>query len=169
MKKTLILIVALLAFSGIMDAQVYNDNNDVQPIYAAPVYGVLSPSDYFYMMPLSDQMTMIYGSRYRRANNKLLTGVSLTTIVAPTCATLGLTGSLVSAIDDEFGPDAGGVILTVLGIAGTAASLGVGIPLWIKGRRELDEMLDDYSRRYSPRPNLSMGATQNGFGLALNF
>ena len=59
-----------------------------------------------------------------------------------------------------------------VGIAGLGGSLGGGIPLWRKGRRELDWMMDDYVRRYAPKPyssNISVGPTNNGLGLALNF
>ena len=56
--------------------------------------------------------------------------------------------------------------------AALAGSLGVGIPLWVKGRKDLDWMLDDYAKRYGPRPyaaSLSAGPTRNGVGIALNF
>ena len=66
----------------------------------------------------------------------------------------------------------GGIAPAVLGGVGLAGSLGGGIPLWVKGRRELDWMLDDYAERYAPRPyaaSITAGPTRNGFGLALNF
>ena len=40
--------------------------------------------------------------------------------------------------------------MAIIGGAVMAAGLGAGIPLWVKGRRELDWMLDDYTKRYVP-------------------
>ncbi|MBO4434542.1 MAG: hypothetical protein J5769_03705 [Bacteroidales bacterium] len=175
MKKALISVVALLALAGGLRAQDYSGNNDPQPLAISPIYTVPSPGDWFYMMPLTDQMSMIYGSRYRKANSNLLWGISLTTLSAPTCALVGLAGLMIGATDDlgmegySGGVNPGGAILGTLGLIGTAASLGVGIPLWVKGRKDLDDMMDDYSRRYAPKPNITMGPTQNGVGLALRF
>ena len=61
---------------------------------------------------------------------------------------------------------------SVIGGCFCAGSLGAGIPLWSKGRRELDWMMDDYAKRYGPKPysaKLSAGPTNNGIGLAFNF
>ena len=85
------------------------------------------------------------------------------------CALLGLCGNafaqgIIHTID--------GRSPAVLGGIGLAGSLGGGIPLWVKGRRELDWILDDYAERYAPRPyaaSITAGPTRNGFGLALNF
>ena len=177
MKKALFILVALLAMSGALKAQDYRGGSAEEQIYVSPIYTVPSPGDWFYMMPLSDQMSMIYGSRYRKANSNLLWGMSLTTLAAPTCALIGLAGLMIGATDDfgmegyTGGLDTGGAFLGAVGLIGTAASLGVGIPLWIKGRKDLDDMMDDYSRRYAPRPsvNVSMGPTANGLGFALKF
>ena len=60
----------------------------------------------------------------------------------------------------------------IIGAAALAGSLGGGIHLWVKGRRELDYMLDDYAERYGPKPiaaSLTVGPTMNGFGLAYIF
>ena len=172
MKKALIFVVALLAMAGGLRAQDYSGNNDPQPLAISPIYTVPSPGDWFYMMPLTDQMSMIYGSRYRKANSNLLWGISLTTLAAPACALVGLGGLLLGTqdvFDNPGGVNEGGMILAATGLIGTAASLGVGIPLWVKGRKDLDDMMDDYSRRYAPKPNITMGPTQNGMGLALRF
>lgn len=167
MKKTLILIVALLSMSGALKAQDYRTPEDAQPLVISPVYVSPTADDYFYMMPLEDQMSMIYGSRYRKAYGKQLAGIQLSVMVAPLFITTGLAGlAMALGEGDMVGI---GVIAGVTGLIGTGASLGAGIPLWIKGRRELDVMMDDYARRYAPRPNISMGPTSNGLGLALNF
>jgi len=41
--------------------------------------------------------------------------------------------------------------------------------MWILGQKKLDKFIDDYSRRYAPAPRVSVGATDSGLGLALNF
>ena len=66
-----------------------------------------------------------------------------------------------------------GALYVAGGIAG-AACLGAGIPLWIKGNRKLNAIADDYNQRYGRnaygyKSSLSVGATGNGVGLALNF
>lgn len=168
MKKTLILIVALLSMSGALKAQDYRTPEDAQPLVISPVYVSPTADDYFYMMPLEDQMSMIYGSRYRKAYGKQLAGIQLSVMVAPLFITTGLAGLALTLVDGADLPGLS-VVFGVTGLIGAGASLGAGIPLWIKGRRELDVMMDDYARRYAPRPNISMGSTSNGFGLALNF
>ena len=56
-----------------------------------------------------------------------------------------------------------------------AGCLGAGIPLWVKGNRGLRNIADDYNRTYinpdrnENSPNLSLGSTRSGIGLALNF
>lgn len=112
--------------------------------------------------PFDDAMGYsVYGSRYRRAKAMQEWGVILSVVVAP------LAGVLVAySIKQNIkgGAVAGGIV--------TAASLGAGIPLWIKGRRDLDWMLDDYTKRYAPKPygsSLTVGPTMNGMGLAFNF
>jgi hypothetical protein len=103
----------------------------------------------------------LYGSRYRKAKASKGWGVFLSCIAAPASAVLLV-----------YGIDEGGIAPAVLGGVGLAGSLGGGIPLWVKGRRELDKILDDYAERYAPRPyaaSITAGPTRNGFGLALNF
>lgn len=61
------------------------------------------------------------------------------------------------------------------GYIGSAACLGAGIPLWVKGSKGLRKIADDYNNTYvkpdrnSRAPNLSLGATRSGVGLAFNF
>lgn len=111
----------------------------------------------------------IYGSRYRKAAASKGWGVFLSCIVAPV-AGLATGASLdVNMVDQRWCVIGGALVC--------GGILGVSIPLWSKGQRELDSMLDDYVRRYGPKPksenvsstNLSVGPTCNGFGFALNF
>lgn len=167
MKKAFLLILAFLALSSGLKAQDYRTPEDAQPLYVAPVYAPVTADDYFYMMPLDEQMSMIYGSSYRKAKSRLSAGLQLSVMAAPLFIATGLAGLALTFGEGDIA--GAGVIAGVTGLIGTGASLGAGIPLWIKGRRELDNMMDDYSRRYAPRPSISMGTTANGFGLALNF
>lgn len=103
----------------------------------------------------------VYGSRYRKAKASKGWGIFLSVVAAP------LSGVLLA-----YGIDEGGVAPAVIGGVALAGSLGAGIPLWVKGRRELDWMLDDYAERYGPKPyaaSVTVGPTLNGVGLALNF
>ena len=112
--------------------------------------------------PFDDAMGYsVYGSRYRRAKAMQEWGVLLSVVVAP-LAGVFVAHSIKQNI--KGGAVVGGIV--------TAASLGAGIPLWIKGRRDLDWMLDDYTKRYAPKPygsSLTVGPTMNGMGLAFNF
>ena len=163
MKKFLIIAV-LLALSGGLYAQNYRSadgDNDAQRLYIAPQYYGPNEMDYFYMMPLEERLSAIYGSSYRKAASKLWAGRGLCILVAPITGVMSL-GVL---FDDDAMTAIG-----VAGLLGTAASLGAGIPLWVSGRKEMDSILDDYSRRYAPRPfNVTLGPTSSGVGFALNF
>ena len=163
MKKFLIIAV-LLALSGGLYAQNYRSadgDNDAQRLYIAPQYYGPNEMDYFYMMPLEERLSAIYGSSYRKAASKLWAGRGLCILVAPITSVMSF-GVL---FDDDFM-----VAMGVAGLLGTAASLGAGIPLWVSGRKEMDVILDDYSRRYAPRPfNVTLGPTSSGVGFALNF
>lgn len=106
----------------------------------------------------------IYGSRYRKAKASYNWGIFLSCVAAP-----------VAGIGIAYAMD-GWTIAPAWCVAGGLAVgggiLGAGIPLWVKGRKELDWMLDDYARRYGPKPHsarLSAGPTRSGIGLALNF
>ncbi|MBR4212461.1 MAG: hypothetical protein IKR82_00680 [Bacteroidales bacterium] len=113
-------------------------------------------------VPFSDAVGYsVYGSRYRKAKDNQGWGIFLSTLVAP------LSGLLLA-----YGIDEGGFVPAVIGGVALGGSLGAGIPLWTKGRKELDWMLNDYSRRYGPKPttaSVSFGPTKNGVGFALNF
>ena len=105
----------------------------------------------------------IYGSRYRKAVSNKSWGITLC-IVAPVLG-IATAGAL----------DSGGVrtwVIVTGGVLVCGGALGAGIPLWVKGQKELDAMLDDYVKNYGPKPhaaNLTAGLTRSGIGLALNF
>ena len=103
----------------------------------------------------------IYGSRYRKARSTRGWGQVLSLVVAPLSA-ISMAYSLTRR--SEGAAMIGGAIL--------AGSLGAGIPLWVKGQREMDIMLDDYVKRFGPKPyssSITAGPTMNGVGLAFNF
>ena len=112
--------------------------------------------------PFSDAVGLsLYGSRYRKAKSSKNWGMFLTTLVAPASGAF-----IIYSLDHKV---QGGALV---GGAALAGSLGAGIPLWIKGRRELDAMIDDYAQRFSPKPyssSVTVGPTANGVGLALSF
>ena len=163
MKKRLVLTV-LLAISGSLFAQnIYRRDQDDwnRPLFEPE--GPAGPGiEMAYWQPFDDMVGYsIYGSRYRKAKANRNWGVFFCEVIAPISALVAIGG-----IENDT-PGA-----TIVGVAGLAGSLGAGIPLWRKGRRELDRMLDDYARRYAPRPyssSISAGPTRNGIGLALNF
>ncbi|MBQ6286223.1 MAG: hypothetical protein IJK73_01010 [Bacteroidales bacterium] len=164
--KRLFIILAIMTISCSLLAQnpygrdYYDDNG--RPLFPHDAPEFMLGQDYILWQPLDDVIGYsLYGSRYRKAKSSKSWGVFLCTVVAPASAL-----ALAEGIADELP----GYI--VLGAAGLGGSLGGGIPLWRKGRRELDWMLDDYARRYAPRPyssTMSFGPTRSGIGLALNF
>lgn len=140
-------------------------------------YGRISPRE------LSDFIGYsLYGSEYMKARNRLGWGYALTAA--------GISGLLMSftthmvllesdragsmmGFDDmmpaRLGSDAG----IAVGYIVSAGCLGAGIPLWVKGSRGLRKIADDYNKNHiNPphhSPNLSLGSTRNGIGLAFNF
>lgn len=119
-------------------------------------------SDTFAWRPFDNTVGYaFYGSRYRKARCSRDWGIVLSTVIAPASTLLIIKG----INEDTFG----NVIVGALGVAG---GLGAGIPLWVKGRKDLDWMMDDYNQHYGPLSHgetLSLGATTNGIGLAFNF
>ena len=162
--RRLLLLLAVLTVSGSLFAQnLYRRDfreDGFQPLYEPETQDYIYGYDYFrpfdYVVGYS-----LYGSRYRKARSSKSWGVFLCTVAAPISALVAIQG-----LDEDL-PG-----MTVIGLAGLGGSLGCGIPLWRKGRREMDWMMDDYVRRYAPKPyssNISVGPTNNGLGLALNF
>lgn len=165
--KRIILLIACLTMTGSLFAQSpekgWPHRQDREKISIDPNgQDITIDRNSFIWQPFDDVVGYsIYGSRYRKAKANTSWGFFLSCIAAPASAVL-----LVDGIDE------GGVGPAVLGGAALAGSLGVGIPLWVKGRKDLDWMLDDYAKRYGPRPyaaSLSAGPTRNGVGIALNF
>lgn len=164
--KRLFIFLVVLGISGSLFAQnpyrrdYYDDGT--RPLYGPEDPAYLYGPDFLLYQPFDDVVGYsIYGSRYRKAKSRKGWGVFLCTVIAP--------ASILAAIEGIESDLPG---YTVIGIAGLGGSLGAGIPLWRRGRRELDWMMDDYARRYGPRPyssNMSVGPTRNGIGLALNF
>ncbi|MBR5661397.1 MAG: hypothetical protein IKW99_07590 [Bacteroidales bacterium] len=156
MRKFLVMM-AVLTISGSLSAQVIV--REESQLFE-PDEQVYDP--YLYLTPFSDAVGYsIYGSQYRKARATRSWGVDLCLLSAPLFALYACAG-----INNES-PAA-----TLIGLAGFAGSLGAGIPLWRKGQKQLDWMLDDYVKRYGPKPhaaNLSVGSTANGIGLALRF
>ena len=125
-----------------------------------PNYGDSIVYDDFYLMSMHERLLALYGSRYRKAGTRKSTGIFLTTI-APSVFIAGL----IAGANDLEG-------VAWLSMAGTVACLGAGIPLWIKGRKDLDSIYDDYAKNYGARPyssSLTIGPTLNGVGLSFNF
>ncbi len=162
--RRLLLLLAVLTVSGSLFAQnLYRRDfreDGFQPLYEPETQDYIYGYDYFrpfdYVVGYS-----LYGSRYRKARSSKSWGVFLCTVAAPISALVAIQG-----LDEDL-PG-----MTVIGLAGLGGSLGCGIPLWRKGRKELDWMMDDYVRRYAPRPyssTMSFGPTRSGVGLALNF
>ena len=166
MKK--LLLLSLLVMMGVVaNAQSVN-NGETQLLSGEEVITgpegqhIIIDHNSYAWRPFNDAMgRTVYGSRYRKAKSNLGWGVFLAAVVAPVgCA------YLIYSIDRREAP------VGIIGGTIMAAGLGAGIPLWIKGRRDLDWMLDDYTKRYAPKPygsSLTVGPTMNGMGLAFNF
>lgn len=124
----------------------------------------------------------LYGGEYRKASNQYFFGMALTGI-----GVLTLIGSVTGHIfenkarndpdfQDDFFKDHSNYDATgyIIGYTASAACLGAGIPLWIKGDRKFNEIADDYNRNYGRRnlgysSSVTVGPTRSGIGLALNF
>ena len=173
MKRLLCFCLALLTVSGSLFAQ--NEDRTgmewvleegVERVQFDPNYqGITVYSDGW--EPFTDWMGYsVYGSRYRKAKRDISNGSFLVYSSVPLAIALATWGLTVHGDGSQEAVAAIGTA-AVLG-----AGLGFGIPLWRRGQREMDWMLDDYSRRYGPKPyssTLSVGPTSGGIGLALNF
>ncbi|MBR6305460.1 MAG: hypothetical protein IKR38_01600 [Bacteroidales bacterium] len=179
--KKIMLLMAALTVSGSLFAQDgdktgmewIEEFEGKEKVIINPNYGGPSTditTDSFYLLPMDEQLSALYGSRYSNAQIKQLAGISLVALVTPMFGTSTLIFGLsaFSSLGEEgvFG------ILAALSAVGTVACLATGIPLWVSGDREMNSILDDYSRNYAPRPyssSLSFGPTASGVGLALKF
>ena len=165
--------------------------------YVHDPYGYYGPLEYrwghyydrrgrLYADQLQDYLGVsLYGSDYRKANSQYQWGLWLTIGGAFLLTSSITSGAMLSdynrgvaAMNMPGGMQRNdhsglGALYVAGGIAG-AASIGAGIPLWIKGNRKLNAIADDYNQRYGRnaygyKSRLSVGATGNGVGLALNF
>ena len=165
--KKLMMLIALLTVAGSVSGQNtggdWVQRQDREKITVDPNgQDITIDRNTYNWVPFDDVVGYsVYGSRYRKAKASKGWGKFLSCVVAPASGVLLV-----------YGIDEGGVFPAVVGGAALAGSLGAGIPLWVKGRRELDWMLDDYAERFGPKPyaaSVSVGPTRNGVGLALNF
>ena len=115
-----------------------------------------------------------------RAKDRYMWGMSLTCAgiggVIMTIAThIALIGRDEFLSHNGMGGSGGYEAGIAAGYLASAGCIGAGIPLWVKGNKGLRKIADDYNRTYvNPErnghsPNLSLGATGSGIGLALNF
>ena len=117
----------------------------------------------------------LYGSEYMKASNQYTWGIGLTGAgVAGFIVTIAAHIAYAEMHDftSQHGMHSSGSDIGVAaGYIGSAACLGAGIPLWVKGSKGLRKIADDYnkSRQEQQRSNLSLGATRSGVGLAFNF
>lgn len=125
----------------------------------------------------------LYGEKYRKASSQYTWGMILTGIGAfgISITTMDLIFSNREKNDPNFqddffkknsGPSNGTGY--AVGYAASAACLGFGIPLWVKGNKKFNEIADDYNRNYGRRnlgysSSVTIGPTSSGIGLALNF
>lgn len=158
--------------------------------YAYDHYGPYGPLEYrwghyydrhgrIYADQLRDYLgTSIYGSDYLKAKSQYSWGSYLTgagAVFVLFTAIGGAAHASSNAWAQHHGLDSGGGGAFFISTFVTgAAALGAGIPLWIKGNKKLNAIADDYNQRYGGKaygysPSLSVGATGNGVGLALNF
>ncbi len=121
----------------------------------------------------------LYGSEYMKASNQYTWGIYLTGAgVAGLVVTIAahIAYAEMNDFTSQHGMHSSGSDIGVAaGYIGSAACLGAGIPLWVKGSKGLRKIADDYNNTYvnpdrnSSAPNLSLGATRSGVGLAFNF
>lgn len=119
-----------------------------------------------------------YIGDYKKARNQFLWGSGLT-VGGATLVLSAIAGGTFFAIMNSRYTEAGATtslssklpaVFIGTGLAG-AACVGAGIPLWIKGNRELGAITDEYNRQFGHESNASLqvGITGNGIGFALRF
>ena len=156
MKKLLLFAIAIFSFAMLRAQSPFSFEwgRDGRKTVAA------SCSSMYDMRPFENKVGItVYGSDYRKAldtkrwGQGLIFGGALAVSVG--CPLMEKNG-----MSQEVE-----IANAVLG----AAAIAAGIPMWIIGQKKLDKFIDDYSRRYAPGPRVSVGATDSGLGLALNF
>ena len=164
MKKSLLLLLLItLGFGANAQNNDYSqlDNKEDIKIALDNQHITIDQNTYAWR-PFSNAVgRSVYGSRYRKAVSSKAWGEVLSLIVAPASAVF-----IGYSINQHV---KGGAIIGSMVLAG---SLGAGIPRWVKGQKEIDSMLDDYAKRFGPKPyssSVTVGPTTNGVGLAFNF
>lgn len=118
-----------------------------------------------------------YGTKYLVAKRKVTWGMSLTAVGAA-ATVFGASVYLIGKDDKEFfkGSEfmSSNISNTdyILPLVAGVACLGVGIPIWISGDKQILRMLDTYNenRRDNRDVSLRLGLTSSGaLGLCLNF
>ena len=121
-------------------------------------------------LDVDELIRTLYAQEYNSCNAKIMSGYACM-LTGGMIATVGLCLGGVSLLlrkDDAADPTARGLGYASIGCAaGGLALLGAGIPLKNNGKRGLSELESRYRREYCSI--LSVGATKNGFGLALTF
>lgn len=156
MKKIVLLVFALLLF-GQAKAQSpfsFEWGRDGRKTVAS------SCSSMYDMRPFDNKVGItVYGSDYRKALDNKRWGQGLVFGGA-----LALSAGCPLIEKNGIGQE-----IEIANAVLAAAAIAAGIPMWIIGQKRLDKFIDDYSRRYAPGPRVSVGATDSGLGLALNF
>lgn len=123
----------------------------------------------------------LYGSEYMKASSRYtwgiyLTGAGLAGLVVTVAAHIAYADmNDFTSEHGMSGAGSGAGAGVAVGYIGSVACIGAGIPLWVKGSNGLRRIADDYNRTYvnpagnGGTPNLSLGATRSGIGLAFNF
>ena len=121
---------------------------------------------------LGDQL---YNGQYRKARNQFQLGTGLT-VGGATLLLASVAGGTIITIINNMNTDnieQKSLLPFYVGGAAGAVCLGIGIPLMISGNRKLTAVADEYNLEYNNAqactPVLQIGATGNGFGLALRF
>ena len=167
-KKLFLIALAVLCLAPSLNAQVagWPRHSSHEEFIHDRENGTLTiDKDYYSWKPFGSEVGYaIYGSRYRKAIANKRWGIFLSCIGAPLAFVV-----TANAIDNSRAREWVTYVGSGLVLGGI---LGVSIPMWSKGQKELDLMLDDYVQHYGPKPraaNLTAGPTANGIGLALNF
>lgn len=156
MKKIVLLAIALLSFEMLKaQSPFYFDRGQERTKTVAA-----SCSSMYDMRPFDNKVGItVYGSDYRKALDTKRWGQGLI-LGGALAVSVGCPLIEKSGMGQEI--EIGNAVLA-------AAAIAAGIPMWIIGQKKLDKFIDDYSRRYAPGPRVSVGATDSGLGLALNF
>ena len=122
----------------------------------------------------------LYGGEYMKARNQYTWGMALTFIgiggLLITTTAYAATSEM-NKFEEIHGMEStgGSVAAVIAGYTVSAGCMAAGIPLWVKGNRGLRRIADDYNLKHHSNqpvessPNLTLGTTRSGLGLAFNF